>query len=170
MYLRFFEPYGDKDFGFIADEMYQEGDIKITDEDHKLFFKYQSECKSFSIKNREGKTLFDILEVIDNEIKVIETPMEKLQKSQVQQDSDIVTNLLANTELFEMVLNMMPQPVATTKSLGATSMTTNQLKGGENMVEVYVTLIIKGIKTVSDVPVIIQPKVVERLKQLDVME
>jgi hypothetical protein len=168
MYLRFFEPYGDKDFGFVTDEMCQEGDIKITDEDHKLFFKYQSQCKSFSIKNREGKSLFEILEVIDNEIKVIETPMEKLQKSQVQQDNDIVTNLLANTELFEMVLNMIPKPVVATKSLGATSMTTNQMEVGDGIVEVYVTLIKKEIKTVSDIPFIIQSKVVERLEQLGI--
>lgn len=36
------------------------------------------------------------------------------------------------------------------------------------IIEVYVTLIIKGIKAVEDVPLAIKEKVIERLKQLEV--
>lgn len=168
MYLRFIEPYGPKDFTFIPDEMSRDEDIKISDEDHRLFFKYQSECKIFSIKNREGASLFDILEVSDNEIKVIESPMEKLQKEQTKQDDYILTNLLANTELFEMVLDMVSQSMPATMSFMAMPAGENKTKGGNNMVEVYVALIIEGVKTIEEVPQIIRPQVVKRLGQLGI--
>ena len=36
------------------------------------------------------------------------------------------------------------------------------------IIEVYVTLIIKGVKTIEDVPLVIREQVIERLKQLEV--
>ena len=36
------------------------------------------------------------------------------------------------------------------------------------MIEVYVTLIIKGVKTIKDVPALLRPQVEERLKQLGI--
>ena len=36
------------------------------------------------------------------------------------------------------------------------------------MVEVYATLIIKGIKSIEDVPLVLREQVIERLKQLEV--
>ena len=36
------------------------------------------------------------------------------------------------------------------------------------MVEVYVTLIIKGLKTINQVPALIRPAVIERLEQLEI--
>ena len=40
--------------------------------------------------------------------------------------------------------------------------------GGSSMIEVYCTLIIKGVKTIEDVPLVIREQVIERLKQLEV--
>lgn len=36
------------------------------------------------------------------------------------------------------------------------------------MAMVYATLIIKGVKTINDVPAVIKPKVIQILKDLDV--
>lgn len=87
----------------------------------------------------------------------------KLKEEQESQNQEIVTSMLANTEMFEMMLGMRPQVFSSAKSLD------NKSNGGnENMVEVYVTLIIKGVKKIEDVPAIIRPQVIERLKQLEV--
>lgn len=84
------------------------------------------------------------------------TKIFKLEEEQVQQNNEILVNMLANTEMFEMILGMMP----TETSLNS--------KGVNPMVEVYTTLIIKGIKSVDDVPLVLREQVIERLKQLEV--
>ena len=98
------------------------------------------------------------IEIMQGKISVLEAENEKLKVEQEQQDEEILVNMLANTEMFEMILGMMP----TTLSIE------NKNNGGSNMVEVYVTLIIKGIKAVEDVPLAIKEKDIERLKQLEV--
>ena len=98
------------------------------------------------------------IEIMQGKISVLEAENEKLKVEQEQQDEEILVNMLANTEMFEMILGMMP----TTLSIE------NKNNGGSNMVEVYVTLIIKGVKAVEDVPLAIKEKVIERLKQLEV--
>ena len=82
--------------------------------------------------------------------------IEKLKAEQCQQNEEILVNMLANTEMFEMILGMMP-----------TEINLNS-KGVNPMVEVYVTLIIKGVKSVEDVPLVLREQVIERLKQLEV--
>ena len=89
---------------------------------------------------------------IDNSVKNISI----LEKEQVQQNEEILINMMANIEMFEMILNMMP-----------TEINLNS-KGVNPMVEVYATLIIKGIKSIDDVPLVIREQVIERLKQLEV--
>ena len=84
------------------------------------------------------------------------TKIFKLEDEQVQQNNEILVNMLANIEMFEMILGMMP----TETSLNS--------KGVNPMVEVYTTLIIKGIKSVDDVPLVLREQVIERLKQLEV--
>ena len=69
--------------------------------------------------------------------------------------------MLANTEMFEMILGMTP----TTLSIEDENTKNN---GGSKMVEVYCTLIIKNVKTIEDVPLVIREQVIERLKQLEV--
>ena len=98
------------------------------------------------------------IEIIQDKISVLEAENEKLKVEEEKQNEEILVNMLANTEMFEMILGMMP----TTLSIE------NKNNGGSNMEEVYVTLIIKGIKAVEDVPLAIKEKVIERLKQLEV--
>lgn len=89
---------------------------------------------------------------IDNSVKSISV----LKDEQTMQNEEILVNMLANIEMFEMILGMMP----TETSLNS--------KGVNPMVEVYTTLIIKGIKSVDDVPLVLREQVIERLKQLEV--
>lgn len=91
-------------------------------------------------------------------ISILEAENEKLKVEQKQQNEEILVNMLANTEMFEMILGMIPMTLSIE----------NKNNGGSNMVEVYCTLIIKGVKTIEDVPLVIREQVIERLKQLEV--
>ena len=91
-------------------------------------------------------------------ISILEAENEKLKVEQKQQNEEILVNMLANTEMFEMILGMMPMTLSIE----------NKNNGGSNMVEVYCTLIIKNVKTIEDVPLVIREQVIERLKQLEV--
>ena len=95
------------------------------------------------------------IEIIQDKISILEAENEKLKVEQEQQNEEILVNMLANTEMFEMILGMIPMSI-------------NENKGGNSMIEVYVTLIIKGVKTIEDVPLVIREQVIERLKQLEV--
>lgn len=99
-------------------------------------------------------------EKIEEKISILEAENENLKLEQEKQNEEILTNMLANTEIFEMVLGMTPITSIEEKN--------NKNVGGNSMIEVYATLIIKGIKTIEDVPLVIREKVVERLKQLEV--
>lgn len=105
------------------------------------------------------------IEVLQKEqgekISILEAENEKLKVEQEQQNEEILVNMLANTEMFEMILGMMPM----TLSIEDKNTKNN---GGNSMIEVYCTLIIKGVKTIEDVPLVIREQVVERLKQLEV--
>ena len=94
-------------------------------------------------------------------ISILEAENEKLKVEQEQQNEEILVNMLANTEMFEMILGMMPM----TLSIEDKNTKNN---GGDSMIEVYCTLIIKGVKTIEDVPLVIRERVIERLKQLEV--
>lgn len=101
------------------------------------------------------------MQVLQNKISILEAENEKLKVEQEQQNEEILVNMLANTEMFEMILGMMPM----TLSIEDKNTKNN---GGNSMIEVYCTLIIKGVKTIEDVPLVIREQVVERLKQLEV--
>lgn len=101
------------------------------------------------------------LEQQAKKISILEAENEKLKVEQEQQNEEILVNMLANTEMFEMILGMMPM----TLSIEDKNTKNN---GGNSMIEVYCTLIIKGVKTIEDVPLVIREQVVERLKQLEV--
>ena len=94
-------------------------------------------------------------------VSILEAENEKLKVEQEQQNEEILVNMLANTEMFEMILGMMPM----TLSIEDKNTKNN---GGNSMIEVYCTLIIKGVKTIEDVPLVIREQVIERLKQLEV--
>ena len=97
------------------------------------------------------------MQVLQNKISILEAENEKLKVEQEQQNEEILVNMLANTEMFEMILGMMPM----TLSIEDKNTKNN---GGNSMIEVYCTLIIKGVKTIEDVPLVIREQVVERLK------
>lgn len=100
-------------------------------------------------------------EILGNKISILEAENEKLKVEQEQQNEEILVNMLANTEMFEMILGMMPM----TLSIEDKNTKNN---GGNSMIEVYCTLIIKGVKTIEDVPLVIREQVIERLRQLEV--
>ena len=106
---------------------------------------------------------YSMLELLDsqlvNKISILEEENEKLKIEQEQQNEEILVNMLANTEMFEMLLGMMPMTLSEDKTKN---------NGGNSMIEVYCTLIIKGVKTIEDVPLVIREQVIERLKQLEV--
>ena len=98
-------------------------------------------------------------EILGNKISILEAENEKLKVEQEQQNEEILVNMLANTEMFEMLLGMIPMTLSKDKTKN---------NGGNSMIEVYCTLIIKGVKTIEDVPLVIREQVIERLKQLEV--
>lgn len=99
------------------------------------------------------------MDILYDKISILEGEDEKLKAEQTQQNDEILVNMLANTEMFEMILEMMPVSYSIEKTKNT---------GGSSMVEVYVTLILKGIKTIDDVPMVIRAQVEERLRQLEV--
>ena len=99
------------------------------------------------------------IEKIKEKISILEAENEKLKVEQEQQNEEILVNMLANTEMFEIILGMIPMTLSKDKTKNS---------GGNSMIEVYVTLIIKGVKTIEDVPLVIREQVIERLKQLEV--
>ena len=98
---------------------------------------------------------------IENKISILTEENEKLKQEQEQQNEEILVNMLANTEMFEIILGMIPMTLSIDEKNTKNS-------GGSSMIEVYVTLIIKGVKTIEDVPLVIREQVIERLKQLEV--
>ena len=101
------------------------------------------------------------IEVVQDKISILEGENKQLKLEQEQQNEEILVNMLANTEMFEMLLGMIPMTLSTEDKKTKNS-------GGSSMIEVYCTLIIKGVKTIEDVPLVIREQVIERLKQLEV--
>lgn len=101
-------------------------------------------------------------EMIKRKTSILETENEKLKAEQEQQNEEILVNMLANTEMFEMILSMMPTSLSIDEK-------NNKNSGGSSMIEVYCTLIIKGVKAIEDVPLVIRERVIERLEQLEVI-
>ena len=97
----------------------------------------------------------------DYRIKVDESKAKifNLEEGQMQQDGEILINMMANIEMFEMILGMMPSQV---------NLNSLNSKGVKPMVEVYVTLILKGVLNKEDVPVTIREQVIERCNQLGI--
>ena len=75
-------------------------------------------------------------------------------------EEDNLSTMVAVTEVFEAVLVMMPMTL---------SVNNDTKGGGSYMVEVYVTLILKGKKTLEQVPAVIRPQVEQMLKDVDAL-
>ena len=144
---------------------------KIIDENNDKFiygFEFLFEGNFILLSDIEEEHIPSLEEQINYRIKeasskisILEAENEKLKVEQEQQNEEILVNMLANTEMFEMILSMMPM----TLSIEDKNTKNN---GGNSMIEVYCTLIIKNVKTIEDVPLVIREQVIERLKQLEV--
>ena len=120
-------------------------------EDKSLIFSYE-ELPQEPVEPTE-------IEIMQDKISILQEENKNLKTEQEQQNEEILVNMLANTEMFEMLLGMIPMTLSEDKTKNS---------GGSSMIEVYCTLIIKGVKTIEDVPLVIREQVIERLKQLEV--
>lgn len=88
----------------------------------------------------------------------IENKNEELQNRMVENEENIVATMMACSELYEMLL---------------TAVDTYDLEGGKDtvvkfangMINVYITLIKKGLKTIDDVPEKLKQQVIEELEK-----
>ena len=80
----------------------------------------------------------------------------RIDEEQKTQNDEIMTSMIANTEIFEIVLDIMLNGIYRE----------NEINGGNAMVEVYVTLILKGQKVIDQVPLLIREQVQEQLDLL----
>ena len=124
-----------------------------------LNYCYKPSEFGYSVYPAKDYSTLELLDNTENKISILEAENEKLKVEQEQQNEEILVNMLANTEMFEMILGMIPMTLSEDKTKNS---------GGSSMIEVYCTLIIKGVKTIEDVPLVIREQVIERLKQLEV--
>ena len=96
------------------------------------------------VKSGEG-SLYNVTKSINN-------LGSKVDKEQELQNNDIVLSMIASTDIFEMLLAMIGSAANTKGS-----------KLDTRLIEVYVSLIEKGIKNIDEVPVVIRSQVLEKL-------
>lgn len=126
-----------------------EGTTNVTSEAEML--------KPYLVVKLATSTLEDLLSKLKEENNGLLETVDKLEE-------DNLTTMIAVTEVFETVLVMLPFRMDEGISMGST------LKGGgSQMVEVYVTLILKGKKTIDQVPVVIRSQVEQMLKDLQTL-
>ena len=89
----------------------------------------------------------------------LEEIVDALKEKNARLEEDNLATMIAVTEVFEVMLLFMPVNMAVS----------NQQGGGSYMVEVYVTLILKGKTTLEQVPAVIRPQVEQMLKDLDAL-
>lgn len=83
---------------------------------------------------------------------------------QVKQDDDITNNFIANAEIYEMLLNQS----SVNEASNISSFSVRKSGGESGMVEVYVALILRGKKTIEEVPAVIREQVRIRCKELEI--
>ena len=98
---------------------------------------------------------------LKNENGKLKLKNEELELKLAATEEMAICAMIATTELFEMALAMGEQEVA---------LASKKNKGGSLMVEVYATLILKGKKTLEQVPVVIRPQVEAMLQDLGAIE
>ena len=92
--------------------------------------------------------------------------IENINDYQIMQDNEIIMNMMASADIFELVLEMMSMQLE--PAIYDENKTQREIIGGNKMIELYVTLIMKGKKTIEDVPVKIRPQVEAMLKDLGI--
>ena len=107
-----------------------------------------------------AKKVIDILNSFILESKtdklILSKEVDKINNYQDIQDEEILTNLMASADIFEMLINLIGMPL--------NDVSKNKMVG--SIVDVYVSLIIKGKKAIDDVPAVIRPQVEDMLKEL----
>ncbi|MGO0906220.1 CD1375 family protein [Clostridioides difficile] len=90
--------------------------------------------------------------------------ISNISVGQSKQDDDITSNFIANAEIYEMLLSQN-----TVNGVRSISTFDTSKSGGESgMVEVYVALILRGKKTIEEVPTIIREQVRIRCEELEI--
>lgn len=90
---------------------------------------------------------------LEKQVELLQEENKKLKIEQEQQNEEILVNMLANTEMFEMVLGMLPM------TLLIEDETTDNICS-KGICDIYTSLIEKGVKTINDVPT----QIVEQVK------
>ena len=103
----------------------------------------------------DGQTLKPYFQIVVP-ITSLEEIVDSLKEKNARLEEDNLSTMIAVTEVFETMLLFMPVNIAVSNP-----------QGGNYMVEVYVTLILKGKKTLEQVPAVIRPQVEQMLKDLD---
>lgn len=103
MYFRLYE---NGKFSFILDNFKQDGDILIKQEDYDKFQELQSNGKQFKVKDSTKNNLFEILEVVENKHVFNKPQSEILKEEQITQNNEITANMIAITEMYEMLLSL----------------------------------------------------------------
>lgn len=98
---------------------------------------------------------------LKNENGKLKQKNEELELKVLANEEMVICAMIATTELFEMALATSEQEVA---------LKAEKNKGGSTMVEVYATLILKGKKTLEQVPAVIRPQVEAMLQDLGAIE
>ena len=124
---------------------------------------------STTIQSTGSQTLKPYLQAIIP-ITSLEEVVASLKVKNAALEEENLSTMLAVTEIFEMMMYIMPMESTTLNIEAPTGLNNKMSKGGFQMVEVYATLIIKGKKTLEDVPVIIRPQVKTLLIELGALE
>jgi hypothetical protein len=106
-----------------------------------------------------GKTQKDSAKGIINEFNNFITSnsidIVSLEEKTKMQEEELVTSLLASTDMFEMILSLLgPNTTALTK----------ENKEANKIIDVYIALITRGKKTLEDVPSVIREAVKNKLR------
>ena len=106
-------------------------------------------------------SVFGLSEKIDEADKEI----NNINDYQLVQDEEIIMNMLASADIFELILGMLSMQTSDLENIKDIAYL-KDARGGNKMVELYVTLILKGKKTINDVPSVLRPQVEAMLKEI----
>ena len=93
---------------------------------------------------------------LEEQVELLQEENKNLKIEQEQQNEEILVNMLANTEMFEMILGMMPMTLSEGDE--------NKVTKDSSIVEVYAKLLVKELKSEEDIPLVIKEQVLEKSK------
>lgn len=102
-------------------------------------------------------SLLDSNYKLDNKTTELKEENEQLKEVNKVQDTLIDTTMVATDEMYTMIESLLPQEIIDTMIV----------KGGSKMVEMYVAMIQRGLKTIEEIPMRYRTKVKEILDELE---